>query len=115
MEETQKILSRLPKVDLFLSRPSVSALAETYSAGLAKEAVQSVLAEVRQAILAGMRADIPTDGELEKMVSEYLKERETFHLRRLINATGTVLHTNLGRSILSKAVSRHVAAVATTK
>lgn len=114
MEETQKILSRLPKVDLFLSRPSVSALAETYSAGLAKEAVQSVLAEVRQAILAGMRADIPTDGELEKMVSEYLKERETFHLRRLINATGTVLHTNLGRSILSKAVSRHVAAVATS-
>ena len=112
MKEKQRVLSRLPKIDVFLARPNVVALADSYSAALVKEALQAVLHQVRQAVLTGLRTEIPENEELEAMISGHLKKREAFRLRRLINGTGTVLHTNLGRSVLSKAACRHVAAVA---
>ena len=42
MKEKQRVLSRLPKIDVFLARPNVVALADSYSAALVKEALQAV-------------------------------------------------------------------------
>ena len=112
VKEKRNVLASLPKVDVFLSRSDMSALADSYSPLLVKDALQKVLATIREDVLNKKITDVPADEEVAALVSKQIKDREAFRLRRVINATGTVLHTNLGRSVLSESVCLHVAAVA---
>ena len=112
VKEKRNVLASLPKVDVFLSRSDMSALADSYSPLLVKDALQKVLATIREDVLNKKITDVPADEEVAALVSKQIKAREAFRLRRVINATGTVLHTNLGRSVLSESVCLHVAAVA---
>jgi L-seryl-tRNA(Ser) seleniumtransferase len=109
--EIEKILSQLPAVDALLKQPSLMELEISVSRSMVKQAVQSVLASARQELLQGMREDVPALPELEKRIKQTLRDRNRFHLRRVINATGTILHTNLGRSILSTSLQRHLLSV----
>jgi L-seryl-tRNA(Ser) seleniumtransferase len=74
---------------------------------LVTEASRTVLDGVREAILAAKDEmsleDIKTDTEeLVSLVEKEVEERMKTSLRRVINATGIVIHTNLGRSLLSR-------------
>lgn len=75
---------------------------------LVTEASRVVLDGVREAILAARDEmsleKIKTDAEeLVTLVEKEVEERMQYSLRRVINATGVVVHTNLGRSLLSEA------------
>ncbi|RJP35604.1 MAG: L-seryl-tRNA(Sec) selenium transferase [Actinobacteria bacterium] len=75
---------------------------------LVTEASRVVLEGVRGAILAA-RDEMSLDGiktdtdELVTLVEKEVEERMQHSLRRVVNATGVVIHTNLGRSLLSEA------------
>ncbi|MCL2376389.1 MAG: L-seryl-tRNA(Sec) selenium transferase [Defluviitaleaceae bacterium] len=97
------ILRRLPKVDVLMSR-----LGE--ESNLA--AIREVLASLRRDILAGKIHDIPDEFALFQMVAEKSQKAAEFGLRRVINATGIPLHTNLGRAPLPQSVAEHVKQVA---
>ncbi|MFC4772026.1 L-seryl-tRNA(Sec) selenium transferase [Enterococcus hermanniensis] len=99
----QKLLSNLPSVDCLLKQ-----IDSIYSHGLAKEATQQVLTQIRQEVLSGTRTVLETENEIIIRIEKQLKENQ-FSLRRVINATGTVIHTNLGRSSLSQQVQQQVA------
>ena len=103
-------LRSLPSVDEVLARPAVRALAERVGRPAAKAAARAAIAEARVRLQAGEEAGLATvsdDRVLELGASE-----STPRLRRVINATGVVLHTNLGRAPLHPEAVRQVAEVA---
>ncbi len=95
-------LPTIPSVDRVLNLPSVRALTETYGRAVTTAAVRQWLAELRER-LAGNQA-LPADAFAEIKLAEVLEQRLAAarqpHLRQVLNLTGTVLHTNLGRARL---------------
>ena len=75
------------------------------------DGIRQALEERRKQILAGEVATGPTDGLTEDM-EEAIKALSSLSLRGLINATGIVMHTNLGRSPMSERALENIAAVA---
>jgi L-seryl-tRNA(Ser) seleniumtransferase len=96
----QKELRKLPSVDKLLQEKAVQALAEAYSHELAVEAARETLESARQAILEGNPC--PPVGQLAEMTVTNLNRRLQPTLRPVINATGVIIHTNLGRAPLSE-------------
>jgi L-seryl-tRNA(Ser) seleniumtransferase len=87
--------------------PSVDELARTVDDPLAVEAAREVLAGARMEIRRGR-----DPGDLEALVHERLLALRRPSLRRVLNATGVIVHTNLGRAPLSPGAAEHVAEVA---
>ncbi len=106
---TQGLLRRLPKIDFLMAH-----LPPELPRSVALLAARETVEDLRRRILAGDLSD-PSALELEQAV--YLA-KEAAHrllqpsLRPLVNATGVVIHTNLGRSPLPPSVIRHMEAVA---
>ena len=101
-------LRGLPAVDAVLGNPAGEALAARHGRAAATATIREVLDRLRREIAAG--------GEPE--VSERTVAAEAYRilsgrgLRRVVNATGVVLHTNLGRSVLSERAAAAVAGAA---
>lgn len=66
------------------------------------ETLREVIDMVRREIIDGRREEIPAVEELAGLVKQRVFEEQGKSLRRVINATGVVLHTNLGRANLSR-------------
>jgi L-seryl-tRNA(Ser) seleniumtransferase len=101
--DSKEMLRSLPAVDELLRQEAISEAVETYPRTLVVRAVRNVLDRKRQAVLNG-RAVLDSQGfELATLVKEILAEIKhlaSFTLRRVINGTGIIVHTNLGRSLL---------------
>jgi L-seryl-tRNA(Ser) seleniumtransferase len=98
-------LRGLPAVDAVLRDPAGSALIGRHGRAAATAAVRSVLEDLRRRISAGEQPAVSGEG-VAALAAQNLSNRG---LRPVVNATGVVLHTNLGRSVLS---GESVAAVA---
>ena len=94
-------LRSLPSVDRVLSQPAIAALG--LPAELVADAVREELAERRAAILAGGAAGESSPDAIAAAAAQRLKAAFRPSLRPVINATGVVIHTNLGRAPLSDA------------
>jgi len=95
----QGLLQMIPKVDEALGWLSKETGAPTV---LVKQSVREVLEELRQRILAGRKVN-KTELSEKKLVPTILTRLDQKlgpNFKRVINATGVVIHTNLGRSIL---------------
>jgi L-seryl-tRNA(Ser) seleniumtransferase len=90
-------LRNLPAVDQVLAR--LAPLEERFPRKLIAEEVRRVLASMREEIRAGLDS---ASESIETRVEMNLARLETPSLRRVINATGVVLHTNLGRAPLPR-------------
>ncbi|HHP50848.1 MAG TPA: L-seryl-tRNA(Sec) selenium transferase [Moorella mulderi] len=99
MGDKESLLRQLPAVDQLAKHPSLEEWARQ-DHRLLVEAIRRVLAGWRQKILAGGDF-LPTLEVLVEEIKAKFKELHRSSLRPVINATGTVLHTNLGRAILS--------------
>ena len=108
MSDTARALRDLPSVDRVIDDPELSGLAETYGRTRLVEAARASLDVARERIRAG--DDAPAISELVRTHLEQLLEPR---LRRVLNATGVVVHTNLGRAPLADAAVARVNAVAT--
>jgi L-seryl-tRNA(Ser) seleniumtransferase len=111
MDEKQALLRELPAVDRLLKEPVMRALAGRCPRILLLEAAQQTIALLRQDILQGT-ADIENlDLSVESVARQAAKLTGTkmaSSLCHVINATGTLLHTNLGRAPLSKSALRAI-------
>lgn len=99
-------LRRLPPVDKVLRSPAVAALLATGPRWAVLAAVRAELTLLRQRVLAGNTG--PVDGEgrwavAAEPIAARVADLVRPTLRRVINATGVVLHTNLGRAPLAAA------------
>jgi L-seryl-tRNA(Ser) seleniumtransferase len=83
--------------------PSVDELARPVDDPLAVDAARYVLERAREEIRAGVEP-----GDLAERVREELRRARRPHLRRVLNATGILVHTNLGRAPLPESALAHV-------
>ncbi len=107
-------LQSLPAVDELLHHPRIQAHFQAHSREVIVASIRRVLARKREAILAGTSGG--RDGfsreEILAGVEEELAHARRPSLQPVINATGVVLHTNLGRAPLSGAALRNILEVA---
>jgi len=115
----QQALRKIPSVDELLSRPQVVDLLKVHPRNVVVEAIRKGLERVRDDILR--KQDLPKLGEafftFENLYPLFQKEIDLQiqpRLRRVINATGVVLHTNLGRSPLHPSAIKHLVEVSKT-
>ena len=111
MSEKKKhgLLKQIPAVDEILQRPEIKTLDAQIPKVLLLEAVREVTAEIRQAILTD-KIKLPPEHNHRQYLTDLIADRAAAraraknrpNLRRVINATGVVLHTNLGRAVLSE-------------
>lgn len=94
-------LRQLPSVNTLLEQAEVRHLAESHAHDLVAETVRAVLAAARQQILSGQPA--PPLAELIRQVLVRFSGVIRPSLQPVINATGVIIHTNLGRALLSRA------------
>jgi len=102
-------------VDELLGRPRIASLVHTAGRGVVTEAARAVLANFREQLKKDgyEPAQVPlTAGEIESRIVAEVESLLAPSLRRTINATGVILHTNLGRAPLSSAAIAHIAATA---
>ncbi len=109
-QEIHQRLRTLPQVGEMLDHPVLSAAGGPPSWAV-KEALREVLDARRQALRAGDEADTAPDAVAADALTR-ARELARFHLRRVINATGVVIHTNLGRSPLAPGAVARVREVA---
>ncbi len=91
----------LPAVDRLFAADVLAAARAAYPHALLTELARDVLAEARRAIAAGQPA--PSVDQLAATISQRLATLTAAPLTPLINATGVIIHTNLGRAPLSAA------------
>jgi len=116
METDKSLLFRkLPSVDDLLHDPQIAALVERESQPAVADAARFVLQRLREEISCGQldvaAVELAISG-LGEAVERQLRQSLSYSLRPVINATGVVLHTNLGRAPLSSAAIEHIAQVA---
>jgi L-seryl-tRNA(Ser) seleniumtransferase len=106
----------IPSVDELLGRPRLLALAEKAGRSLVTQSARTVLADLR-ARLKKPSADAgeasADSDQLEMRVVAQVEAQLAPSLVRVINATGVILHTNLGRSPLSAAAAARSSEIAT--
>jgi L-seryl-tRNA(Ser) seleniumtransferase len=103
---------RIPSVDSLLQSSEFIELLENRPRSLVLNALRRVLERVRGELATGKRASPPDEAELAEATREELRAMDRPSLRRVINATGIPLHTNLGRAPFSGAAREALVAAA---
>ncbi len=107
----KELLRKLPKIDELLKLQSVNKLIEENSRTIVLESLREAIEFYRNGILKGNVDSLNTEQVLDFAVHT-LESKNKMHLEKVINATGTVIHTNLGRSLLGKKAIENVITVA---
>lgn len=96
------LLRQLPAIQTILISGRGKELVGQYGHELVAEASAAVLGLWRKKIATDMEGLIPQQGRIIQEIEDYLVSFTRPRLRRVINATGIILHTNLGRALLAE-------------
>lgn len=109
--EQKMLLTALPSVDEVLKSAEGAQWLTGYPRRSVLQGIREVLQRERDRIRAGDSAAFDS-AELRAEIDARIQKLCAYSLRKTINATGVVVHTNLGRSVLSESVLQHVARIA---
>jgi len=112
----QNLYSRIPKVDDLLRNTQIAHILETYPKSAVTDCIRESLDVLRQKIREGAVKDEESEDLTENAVALdielRLKKLFGYHLKRVINGTGVVLHTNLGRSLAASELLENLGEIA---
>ncbi|GBC63112.1 L-seryl-tRNA(Sec) selenium transferase [Desulfonema ishimotonii] len=113
-EKQQQLLRMLPGVDMILEQTRTASVCETVPKSVLIRSIREVLESFRAEILggAGVTADRLSGDGVAEAVRKRVAGAMAFRLRRVVNATGVVVHTNLGRSLLADDALENIRAIA---
>ena len=109
---SKHLLSQIPAINKILLLDEIKELMNTYTEVAIKSAIKQYIEEVKQAILNEELIEVPSFSKIVGEVARIVEKEDKNSLRRVINATGTILHTNLGRSLLSEKIKENIESVA---
>ncbi len=110
--EVTALLRQIPAVNEMLNRTALKELEARVGRRLVVECTRRIVQRLRDGIVAGSLSSV----SLVALEQEIVSEAETaahYSLRPVINASGVILHTNLGRAPLAREAVEHLAEVAT--
>jgi len=105
--EKEKLLSNLPSVDEVLKSPEGMGWLSRFKRRIVLQAVRDIISAQRKNIIEGLSEGIEQE-PLFQEIDERIKELSSYSLVPVINATGVVIHTNLGRAALSEKILNNV-------
>jgi L-seryl-tRNA(Ser) seleniumtransferase len=108
MSDKMRLLRQLPSVDEVVEKLKPY----DYPHSVVVEAVREVIDDVRYQVICGDHDEIKTEYIIDT-VQQLLNRRSLLGIIKVINATGTLLHTNLGRAPLSLKTAEHITNVIT--
>ena len=114
-EAQSRLFRELPSVNDLLLTPLCKALLNTHPRSALLLAARSALAVLRLEIAAGQQTEASLQRSIDRLpdkIGHQLEVAGRYSVRPVINATGVILHTNLGRAPLSEAALSHVVNVA---
>jgi L-seryl-tRNA(Ser) seleniumtransferase len=106
-----ELFRELPSVDELIRTPAATNLVDAHGAAAVTDAARSVLSRLRQEISSGLLDEQALRlalGGVTGAIESQLRQSLRHSLRTVINATGVILHTNLGRAPLAEAALQHV-------
>ena len=109
---SKHLLSQVPAINKILLLDEIKELMNTYTEVAIKSAIKQYIEEIKQAILNEELSEVPSLSKIVGEVARIVEKEDKNSLRRVINATGTILHTNLGRSLLSEKIKENIESVA---
>ena len=109
---SKHLLSQIPAINKILLLDEIKELMNTYTEVAIKSAIKQYIEEIKQAILNEELIEVPSLSKIVGEVARIVEKEDKNSLRRVINATGTILHTNLGRSLLSEKIKENIESVA---
>ncbi|WP_341888729.1 L-seryl-tRNA(Sec) selenium transferase [Variovorax sp. YR752] len=102
----------LPSVDRLIRSPTLAALLAEHGHTLVAGEARALLDTLRAQALAGaLDAPAVQSAALEATLRQRIEARLAPRMRRVLNLTGTVIHTNLGRALLADAALQHLLAM----
>lgn len=113
----QALLRNLPKIDELMLRLEEMNAVSRVSKDIAKTVCRTVVEDIRRAIMENdVKGDdirIPTSDKVLNRAVALLDDFHHYRLRRVVNATGIIIHTNLGRAPLCREALERIAAIST--
>ena len=103
-----ELLRNIPPVDELLALPALAGLANRVGRELVVDAARSVLERLREEIRLGLSTQAVERDALAVAIAANVALLLTPSLRPVINATGVILHTNLGRAPLAETAIEHI-------
>lgn len=104
MKDKNQILSSIPSVDELMRNRKIEELAELYPRTVVVEGIREYLKEYRKSVMSSHNAENLTVMEESILIAGIIEKVNTLmrsNLINVVNATGVVIHTNLGRAPLS--------------
>lgn len=100
----------IPGVDQVMENQEIKKLFELHDADLINDTIRNILDDMREDIKKGLDEDGLRDRikNIDKTVISKLEDELNYSLRPVINATGVIIHTNLGRSKLPKSAQENI-------
>ncbi len=102
MKKPRPLLRALPSVEKLLGTPALQPILARYSRTYITDLIRQMLETLRRDILSGAHTVPLAESDLVERITTRLRSEDRSPLRSVINATGTVLHTNLGRALLAQ-------------
>jgi L-seryl-tRNA(Ser) seleniumtransferase len=114
-DSSHELFRLLPSVNSLLLMPACRQLLDTRPHNAVVSSARAAVAELRLEILSGRHTQATLQAKVDQlpvMIAKHIDLERRYSLRPVINATGVILHTNLGRAPLSDEALRHLVEVA---
>ncbi len=105
------LLRQLPKVDYLINHDEIQKMIDDYPRKIVLKMINETLDEIRKNILSELLTEAVDEKIIIDTINNKVANYLSFSLKRVINGTGVIIHTNLGRSIINYETSQHTSSI----
>lgn len=116
MEQNKNVFQLIPKIDELLEDDNIKGLLDTIPRKLVVDSIREEVDILRKTIgkeSLNLEEVEERKSTLPELIIDRANKKDSYKLKRVINGTGTVIHTNIGRSLISKKIIDNIAEIAT--
>ncbi|MBN2261171.1 MAG: L-seryl-tRNA(Sec) selenium transferase [Clostridiales bacterium] len=105
------LLRQLPKMDNLISNSEIQEMIDEQPRKIVMRMINEVLEEIRSKVLNNEISELTSEEDIVKLIKIKVEKYLNYSLKRVINATGVIIHTNLGRSVLNEESNKHISRI----